>query len=282
MNNIYNDEQIYHKEGELYRTFLIHGKSFSLYYGYYDDRDREYYNSEPTPIYPDLLNEPQYTDEGYPIVTMMQDPCRFYEGDIETDNNCAMCKHFNKCEEFFGICSCRINRVGHHLLDKIAERLGCSRDDLKKPEYRELVLKELKEGEYDGCTAREIREVASYIASPVKVLLYGTEDDKKLLQEWENGEFLFSDIVVCSDLDSYVKAVKDKSIDIIICMADHEDGVEALKVAYTKAPKKPLMWFPTMTHFFLESYKYGCSYCTTQREMNMTTLLFALKRCKEK
>jgi len=96
-----------HREGELYKTVELHGKRFSLYYGYYEDCDRQNPLCAPIPIYPDLLREPQYTAEGERIVTMMQDGCEHYDGGRGRDNSCGDCKHFERCEELFGICRCK-------------------------------------------------------------------------------------------------------------------------------------------------------------------------------
>ena len=42
-------------EGALYKTVEIEGKRFSLYYGYYEECDRENPFCDPIPIYPDFL-----------------------------------------------------------------------------------------------------------------------------------------------------------------------------------------------------------------------------------
>ena len=100
-------------EGELYKTVELHGKTFPLYYGYYEDCDRENPLCVPIPIYPDFQKTPVYTDKGYPFVTMMQDACRHYTGDAEhtPDTTCADCIYFESGKEWFGICQCLHNRV---------------------------------------------------------------------------------------------------------------------------------------------------------------------------
>ena len=102
-----------HREGELYKTVTLHGRRFSLYYGYYEECDRENPLCEPIPIYPDFLKEPQYTDEGEPFVTMMQDACERYRGDAKrtSDTTCEECKYFQCGEDWFGICQCPKNKV---------------------------------------------------------------------------------------------------------------------------------------------------------------------------
>lgn len=94
-----------HREGELYKTVELHGKRFTLYYGYYEECDRKNPLCEPIPIYPDFLKAPVYTDSGEPFVTAMQDPCGGYKGGKQrTDTTCADCEYFKKGEEWFGIC----------------------------------------------------------------------------------------------------------------------------------------------------------------------------------
>ena len=94
MNNI--------KEGELYKTVELHGHRIELRYGYYEEYERE--RGEPIPIYPDLSEKPIYTEDGFPIVTQMQDlcengKCRF------SDGCCGECEYFRQCVEMFGICT---------------------------------------------------------------------------------------------------------------------------------------------------------------------------------
>ena len=100
------DEKERHKEGELYREVELYGRTFALYYGYYEECDRQNPLCEPIVIYPDFQKEPVYTDEGEPFVTMMQDVCESYNGNAEptTDTTCAECKYFGHGEEWFGVC----------------------------------------------------------------------------------------------------------------------------------------------------------------------------------
>ena len=101
-----------HTEGELYKTVELHGKTFTLYYGYYDECDRKNPLCEPIVIYPDFTKEPTYTDEGEPFVTMMQDACLHYIGNAKHTPNttCAECKYFKRGKEWFGICRAESNR----------------------------------------------------------------------------------------------------------------------------------------------------------------------------
>lgn len=93
------------KEGDLYKEITIRGKTFQLFYGFYEPFERESRDSEPMPIYPDFLKNPVFTDEGVPFVTAMQDVCKRFRGKADSDS-CADCEHFLSCEELFGLCTC--------------------------------------------------------------------------------------------------------------------------------------------------------------------------------
>lgn len=95
------------KEGDLYKKVVIADKTFSLYYGYYEEFERA--SNDPIPIYPDLKKDPVHSAEGIPIVTGMQDPCPHYTGKPHGDS-CVSCTHFKSHEELFGLCHCPANR----------------------------------------------------------------------------------------------------------------------------------------------------------------------------
>ena len=91
------------REGKLYAVVTVHGKRFELRYGYYDDRDR---GEPPDVIYPYLIKHPVYTDSGEPLITMMQDACRYYQGKSRRtdDATCGECEYFARDKEWFGVC----------------------------------------------------------------------------------------------------------------------------------------------------------------------------------
>ena len=97
-----------YREGDLYKLVTTFDKTFVLRYGYYDEGDRQSPLCEPAVIYPDFLKTPVYTEGGEPFVTMMQDSCECYKGELKRtpDTACADCKHFRRGEEWFGICTC--------------------------------------------------------------------------------------------------------------------------------------------------------------------------------
>ena len=98
-------------EGELYKILSVEGVSFPLHYGYYDDRDRNNPLVDPMPIYPDFLANPQYTPEGRPFVTKMQDACRNYVGIASGCEECAECIWYQHGQELLGRCNCPENRI---------------------------------------------------------------------------------------------------------------------------------------------------------------------------
>ena len=98
------------REGELYRRVSVCGKTFVLYYGYYEPFEREY--GDPIPIYPDFLAAPLYTDDGHPLATQMQDMCDLgmLRAPCLQDRCCGNCVHFSPHEDLFGICTCQDRR----------------------------------------------------------------------------------------------------------------------------------------------------------------------------
>ena len=94
-------------EGELYKTIKLHGRSFTLYYGYYEECDRENPLCEPIVIYPDFLGAPMYAIDGAPFATMMQDACERFAGEAKRtpDTTCAECDFFRRGEDFIGTCA---------------------------------------------------------------------------------------------------------------------------------------------------------------------------------
>lgn len=98
------------QEGTLYKILQVQGSVFELYYGYYEERDRQNPAVEPMPIYPDFLNKPQYTGDGYAFVTKMQDACRHYEGKAIHCRDCGECAYYFHGQELLGICTCQANR----------------------------------------------------------------------------------------------------------------------------------------------------------------------------
>lgn len=98
-----------HKEGELFKTVEAFGKTFNIYYGYYDETDRQSIFNDPVPVYPDLEADPEYDSGGYRIVTKMQVACPHYSGK-QNEDSCSHCPYFKHGRDLFGICLCELNR----------------------------------------------------------------------------------------------------------------------------------------------------------------------------
>ena len=95
------------QDGELYKVVTVQGVNFELRYGYYEEFERGI--GEPIPIYPDFRKTPQYTKEGHPFVTQMQELCEYGESKF-SEGCCADCRYFLFGEELLGICTCPENR----------------------------------------------------------------------------------------------------------------------------------------------------------------------------
>jgi len=100
------------REGDLYKVVTTFGKTFELRYGFYEEKDRLSPLCRPAVIYPDFVQEPLYTEDGQPFVTMMQDACTYYTGDTRrtVDTTCDECKYFQCGEDWIGICICVLRR----------------------------------------------------------------------------------------------------------------------------------------------------------------------------
>ena len=99
-----------HKEGELYKVIKAHGKIFEIYYGYYDEADRQNPLVEPMEMYPNFVQTPVYTEKGIPFAVAMQPPCKHFKGEADVDNTCYQCTYYERCEELLGLCTCPHNR----------------------------------------------------------------------------------------------------------------------------------------------------------------------------
>lgn len=97
------------KEGDIYKVVHIDRYAFELRYGYYEEYERT--NGEPVVIYPDLTQR-IYTEDGYPIVTSIQEPCSYYEaiGHQARDECCVGCIHYSPPGDDIGICQCKHNQ----------------------------------------------------------------------------------------------------------------------------------------------------------------------------
>ena len=98
------------RDGDLYKTITLFGKTFEIKYGFYEDYERENAFCEPIPIYPNFKKEPIYTDEGFPFVTQMQVLCKYGDSRF-SDGCCVDCAHFLQGQDLIGICKCPENII---------------------------------------------------------------------------------------------------------------------------------------------------------------------------
>ncbi|MBE6537541.1 MAG: hypothetical protein E7673_06280 [Ruminococcaceae bacterium] len=96
------------RDGGLYKIIEILGKTFEVRYGYYEAYERE--AGEPIPIYPDFLKAPEYTVDGRPFVTAMQDSCAHAKLKDYSFGFCNDCEFYEHGDDFIGVCTCKQNR----------------------------------------------------------------------------------------------------------------------------------------------------------------------------
>lgn len=94
------------REGDLHSIVTVGPHSFELRYGYCDERDRT--TEEPYILYPDLVSQPLYTEDGHRIVTALQSICCHYAPPRggEWENCCYTCCYYPDHDAEIGICSC--------------------------------------------------------------------------------------------------------------------------------------------------------------------------------
>lgn len=102
------------KEGDLFKIIHLHGRTFEIRYGFYEECDRHTKYAEPIEIYPDFLKEPQFTDDGLAFVTAVQAPCEYFSGKKNENSTCEECSYYHHGEELIGICSCQKNQKEDH------------------------------------------------------------------------------------------------------------------------------------------------------------------------
>ena len=95
------------RDGDLYKRLQIFGRSFELRYGYYEEYERG--RGDPVPIYPNFKEKPEYTEDGRPFVTQMQELCEHGDSRFR-DGCCADCRYYKDGEDLVGICTCDANK----------------------------------------------------------------------------------------------------------------------------------------------------------------------------
>lgn len=171
----------------------------------------------------------------------------------------------------------------YHLLEIVAERLGCvCLSDLRLPQYRERARKELRDGNFDRLDLDEYRDAFWYLAPPLKIMLYGTAEDKALFESWKNDDGYSSDTELYHNYDTYVEALCSDNYDIAVCMVDGDAGFEAVKAVHTHRPDIPMMWFPKSSEHTYDTFRYGCIFCGMQSRIKPEDIEWAFKQCREK
>ena len=115
----------YVREGDLYKSVTVFGRTFDLRYGYYEECDRVNPLCRPIPIYPDFLAMPLYTAQGVPFATEIQDACEHFKGKGKRDENsvCGECAHYTRGEDWIGLCECEARSA-----ERSAERIVVKRE----------------------------------------------------------------------------------------------------------------------------------------------------------
>ena len=95
-------------EGDLFKRIELYGNMFEIRYGYYEEIDRIH---DPIEIYPDFIKNPVYTDDGFPFVTLMQEPCQsFQPKNSDPERDCGNCKYMKRGDELIAVCRCPRNQ----------------------------------------------------------------------------------------------------------------------------------------------------------------------------
>lgn len=94
------------KEGDLFKIIRLHGMTFEIRYGFYEECDRHTRFAEPIEIYPNFVKHPQYTNDGIPFATAIQIPCNNFSGEMDDNSTCEECSFYQNGEELLGICTC--------------------------------------------------------------------------------------------------------------------------------------------------------------------------------
>lgn len=103
------------KEGDLFKIIHLYGKTFEIRYGFYEECDRYTLFAEPLALYPNFIKNPQYTDNGIPFVTAIQDPCPHFQGKRDDNCTCGDCVFYQHCDEMIGICLNAANQQIHSI-----------------------------------------------------------------------------------------------------------------------------------------------------------------------
>ncbi len=97
------------KEGELYKIYEVGGYTFEIRYGYYEENERG--RVEPLPIFPDFRKKLVYTEDGYPLTSLIHSSCQYYKSqEARPENYCGDCIHYSVPKQEISICKCEERR----------------------------------------------------------------------------------------------------------------------------------------------------------------------------
>ena len=105
------------RDGDLYKVVRVCERDFVIRYGYYEEYERA--RGEPIPIYPDFRRTPEYTKDGQPFVTQMQELCEY--GDSKFREGCCVdCRYYRQGDDLIGVCTCKQNEKSLHMKEEQA------------------------------------------------------------------------------------------------------------------------------------------------------------------
>ena len=91
---------------QLWKIFNVGGREFRI------DREYDQEVDESYPVYPDFMENPEYTDDGRPFTTAEHEGCHHYRPAVSEDpetDDCGGCFWFRRDEtpyDIIGVCMC--------------------------------------------------------------------------------------------------------------------------------------------------------------------------------
>ncbi len=96
---------------QLYKVFRVGGRSFPVYLEYDEQFDETY------PAYPDFGKQPEYTEDGRPFATAVQESCPHARPNASGEGlpgDCGGCGWFYREQtpyDLIGVCCCEARRI---------------------------------------------------------------------------------------------------------------------------------------------------------------------------
>ena len=99
------------KGGDFYKTLVVAGREFDIYYMDMGTVDPES-AGECIPNFPFFDEKPEYTEDGYPFTNLLNDSCEHYKTENDRpDKTCQDCVYFKDTVEEIGVCRCTARRL---------------------------------------------------------------------------------------------------------------------------------------------------------------------------